>query len=158
MFVRPATPSSGGRNRPCPKRAGPPTWAAPLAVRRSVGELAQEALERPGAAHVAQARERLLLDLPHALARDAEERPDLLERHRLLAVEPEVEAEDLRLALLQPRQRLLDRLGERLLEGLLVGRRVDVVGEVVEELVVLARGERRVEREVGLRDGHGLRD
>ena len=34
---------------------------------------------------------------------------DLLERHRLLAVEPEVQAQNLRLALLQVRQRLLDR-------------------------------------------------
>ena len=39
--------------------------------------------------------------LPHALARDAEQAADLLERHRLRTVEPEVQAQDLGLALLE---------------------------------------------------------
>src|SRR5688500_20242098 len=99
--------------------------ASPLVPRSSSP---QEALQRPCAAHVPKPAERLLLDLPHALAGDAEQGADLLERHGLLAVEAEVEAEDLRLALLESRERLLDRLGERLLERLLVGRRVAVVG------------------------------
>src|SRR5262245_39740467 len=97
-----------------------------------------------------QAGERLLLDLPHALACDAEQRADLLERHGLAAVQTKIEAQDLRLALFQVRQRLLDRLSERLLEGLLVGRGVQRVGQVVEELVVLAGREGRIEREVRL--------
>src|SRR5687767_6823953 len=64
---------------------------------------AEEALERSGARHVAQAGQRLLLDLTDTLARNAEQRPDLLECHRLFAIEPEVEAENLRLALLEAR-------------------------------------------------------
>ncbi len=43
----------------------------------------------------AHQRQRLFLDLPHALASNAEQRADLLERHRLLAIEPEVQAQDL---------------------------------------------------------------
>src|SRR4051812_21557424 len=121
-------------------------------------ELAEIRLERSRARDVTQARQRLFLDLTHALARDAEKRADLLQRHGLLIVETEVQAQNLRLALLEVRQRLLDRLRERLLERLLVRRRIHQIRQIVEELVVLARRERRVEREVRLRDGHRLRD
>ena len=120
--------------------------------------LPQIALQRPRPGNVPQPTQRLLLDLPHPFARDPQKAPDLLERHRLLAVQAEVEPQDLRLALLQVRERLLDALGERLLERLLVRRRVQVVGQVVEELVVLAGRQRCVEGEVGLRDRHRLRD
>src|SRR6478672_10148469 len=78
-------------------------------ARRPVGST-EEGLERARARHVSQARQRLLLDLPHALARDAEQRTDLFERHRLLAIEAEVQTQDLGLALLQAGERLLDRL------------------------------------------------
>ena len=58
--------------------------------------------EPPQRSHVravAQLLERALADLADALARDAEERADLLERHRLGAfLEPVVEGEDLALA------------------------------------------------------------
>src|SRR6266511_4174013 len=66
-----------------------------------VRRLEEEAFQRACATHVAEARERLLLDLPHPLPRDAEQRADLLERHGLLALEPEVEAQDSRLPLLE---------------------------------------------------------
>src|ERR1051325_693263 len=97
-------------------------------------------------------RQRLFFDLPHSLARDAEQGTDLFERHRLVTVETEIEPQNLRLTFLEVGERFFDRLGERLLEGLLVGRRVERVREVVEQLVVLARRERRIEREMGLRD------
>src|SRR5687768_15540559 len=82
----------------------------------------QEALQRARATGVTQPRQRLLLDLPHPLARDPEERADLLERQRRLAAEPEVEAEDPRLAVPEGGERLADRLREGALVQLLVGR------------------------------------
>src|SRR5574338_1670900 len=114
-------------------------WARadpPIQRRSCWPRLPEKALQRSRSGDVSQARQRLLLDLAHALARDTQERADLLEGHRLFAIKPEVEAQDLRLALLEARQRFLDRLGQRLLERLLVRRRVDVVGEVIEQLVV----------------------
>src|ERR1043166_8178713 len=124
----------------------------------TAGQLSQITLQRACPAHVPEPRQRFFLDLPHALARDAEQRPDLLERHRLAAVQAEVEAKNLGLALLEGRKRLLDRLPERLLERLVGGRRVHRVRQVIEELVVLAGRERRIEGEVRLRDRHRLRD
>src|SRR5206468_1154936 len=123
------------------------TAAAPFRILRPVAQspwspsrpLSQVALQRPRPAHMPQAGQRLLLDLPHPLAGDAQEGADFLEGHRLAAVQPEVQAQDLRLALLEMGERFLDRLGERLLERLLVGCRIERVGEVVEELVVFAR-------------------
>ena len=65
--------------------------------------LAEEALECSGSRHVAQPGERFLFDLTNSLARDPEERSDLLQRHRLLTIQTEVQPQDLRLALLQAR-------------------------------------------------------
>src|SRR2546428_237393 len=119
--------------------------------------LEQEAFQRSRSGNVAEARQRLSLDFPHALAGYAEQRADLLERHRLLALQSEIQSQDLRLALLEGRQDFLDRLRQGVLEDLVVGTRVRGVREIVEQLVVLARGERGIEREVGLRDGQRLR-
>ena len=105
-----------------------------------------------------ETREGLLLDLTHPLARDAKLRADLLERHRLRPINPEVQPQDLRLALLEAAEGILDRFGERLLEGLLVGRGVVRIGQIVQQAVVLARGQRRIERQVHLRDRHRLGD
>src|SRR5215213_10600242 len=116
----------------------------------------QETLQRPRAAHVAKPAQRLLLDLPHPLAGDAQKAPDFLQRHRLGSVQPEVETQDLGLALLQGREDLLDRLGQRVLEGLGVGTGILGIGQVVEELVVFTGSERSVEREMILGDGESL--
>src|SRR5205823_3729907 len=94
--------------------------------------LKEEAFQRPGSRDVAEARKGFLFDLPHPLARDTEQRADLLERHRLLTLEPEVQPQDLRLALLEGRQHFLDRLREGVLEDLVVGTRIRGVREVVE--------------------------
>src|SRR5690349_10067166 len=99
---------------------------------------------------MAKPRQRLFLDLAHALARDAEKRADLLEGHWLAAIEAEVETENLGVPFLEVRQRLFDRLGERLLEGLLVRRGVERVRQVVEQLVVFTGGHRRIERQMRL--------
>src|SRR4051794_16459227 len=116
----------------------------------------QETLQRPCAAHVAEAAQRLLLDLPHPLPGDAQQAPDFLERHRLGPVQAKVEAEDLGLALLQRGEDLLDRFGQSVLEGLGVGAGVLGVGQVVEELVVFAGSERRVEGKMILGNGQRL--
>lgn len=65
------------------------------------GELLHERLEEPGAGGVAKADQRFLLDLTHTLTGDPQERADLLQCHGLLVVEAEVEAQDLRLPLLE---------------------------------------------------------
>src|SRR2546422_8750998 len=86
--------------------------------------LCKEAFQRAGSGHVPKPRQRLLLELSDPFPRDAKLRADLLERHRLLAFEPEVQPEDSRLALLERCQHRLDRLGERVLEDLVVGTRI----------------------------------
>src|SRR6266496_319854 len=102
-------------------RGGPHT---PLPTTHAVMSLRQEAVERPGPRDVPQPRQRLLLDLPHALAGDAELRADLLERHRVLSFQPEVQTQDLGLAILERAEHLLDGFGEGVLEDLVVGARV----------------------------------
>src|SRR5690606_10325594 len=118
----------------------------------------QEGFEEPGPGGVAQPGERLLLDLPDAFPRDAEQRADLLEGHRLQAVQAEVEAEDAGLALLEGAEGLLDGGGEGAVVGLVVGPGGELVRQVVEEPVVLARRDGGVEREVGLGDREGALD
>src|SRR3712207_8100466 len=77
-------------------------------------------LERLGLGERFELLERVVLDLADALARDPERAPDLLERSRLVAVQPEAHLDHLALALrkrseehtseLQPRQYLVCRL------------------------------------------------
>src|SRR5712691_5312194 len=55
---------------------------------------------------IAQLPQRLVLDLPHALARQSDPLPDLLERHRILPVKPIPKLEDLRLALVDVPQQV----------------------------------------------------
>src|SRR5256886_14727506 len=63
--------------------------------------LEEEALQRPGSRDVTQPSQCLFLDLADPLARDAQQRADLFEGHRLLPFEAEVEPQDLRLAVLE---------------------------------------------------------
>src|SRR5256885_13919523 len=90
-------------------------WRCRTGLRRQGGGnvpapgLEQEAFQRSRSGNVAEARQRLFLDLPHAFAGYAEQRADLLERHRLLALQSEIQSQDLRLALLECRQDSLDR-------------------------------------------------
>jgi len=64
-------------------------------------QLPEERFQGTAARIVAQFEQRLFLDLADALTRDLQQGPDILERHRIGAVEPEVEAQNLGLALLQ---------------------------------------------------------
>src|SRR6266508_923609 len=97
-----------------------------------------------------QSRQRLFLELSNPFAGDPQLRPELLERHRLLPFEPEVQPQDASLALLQRREYRLDRFGERMLEDLVVRTGIRRVGEIIQQLVVFARRERRVERQMRL--------
>jgi hypothetical protein len=64
-------------------------------------QLPKERFQRAPTRIVAQLEQRLFLDLADALARDLQQGPDVLERHRIGAIEPEVQAQNLGLALLQ---------------------------------------------------------
>ena len=64
-------------------------------------KLREEALQRTSTAHMAQACQGFLLDLTYSLAGDTQQATDLLQRHRLLALESEVQSQDLGLALLE---------------------------------------------------------
>src|SRR5215218_1509167 len=76
----------------------------------------------------------LVLDLPDPLSRDVERAADLVERPRLLAVEPVAHLEDPLLPRRERAQDLLQRVApERLLGGLLRQRR-RLVGQEVPEL------------------------
>ena len=107
---------------------------------------------------MAQLEQSLFLDLTHSLTRDLEQSTDVLERHGVGAIEAEVQAQNFGLPFLQRRQRFLDRLRQRLLERDLVRRRIHVVGEIIEQPIILARCHRCVERQVDLRDHHRLGD
>ena len=63
--------------------------------------LREEALQRTSTAHVAQTCQGFLLDLTHPLAGDTQQATDLLQSHRLLALEPEVQSQDLGFSLFE---------------------------------------------------------
>src|SRR5678815_349142 len=107
------------------------------AGRRTSRESGEKTLERAGAADMPEAGQRLFLDLADPFPRDAEHAADLLQRHGLGAVEPEVEPQHLGFAFLEGGQHFLDGLGKRVLEGLGIRSRVLGIGQIVEELVVL---------------------
>src|SRR5262249_31499321 len=95
-----------------------------------------------------QAPERLDLDLPHALARQAEPAADLLERLRLVVGEALAEDQHLPLAPPQRGERLLERLAaERELDLLL--RQRPVAGDEIPEDRVLLVADRLVEARGG---------
>src|SRR5689334_13914180 len=94
-----------------------------------------------------QLLQRLVLDLPDALARDVERAPHLVERPRVLAVEPVPELEDAALAVRQRREDLPQRLLPHRDLGRLVGQRHVLVREEVPELRLLLVAHRLLERD-----------
>ena len=76
--------------------------------------LLQEVAELAGAAGVAELAEGFGLDLPDALARDAEVAPDLFEGAAAPVVQAEAELQDPALALAERAERALDLLAEEL--------------------------------------------
>ena len=110
--------------------------------------------------HVAQRREpreRLALELAHALARQVELVADRLERPRL-AVEPEAELEDPPLALGERVERLADALPAERLLGLVERVGGLAVGEQVAELALVVRADRLVQRDRRVRGADRLVD
>src|SRR3954452_12650699 len=85
----------------------------------------------------AQLLQRLVLDLPDALTRDIERAADLVERARMLAVQPIPELEHLALARGELAEDLLERLLAQRDLGSLVGQRHRLVGDEVPELGLL---------------------
>src|SRR3954452_22840312 len=91
--------------------------------------------------------QRVVLDLPDPLARDVERAPDLLERSRPSAGEPEAHLDDLALALRQGRQRAMDVLLAEVLRGDLERRLGRLVLDEVAELGLVLLADRLLERD-----------
>src|SRR4051794_40138190 len=91
--------------------------------------------------------QRVVLDLPDPLARDVERAPDLLERPRPSAGEPEAHLDDLALALRQGRQRAMDVLLAEVLRGDLERRLRRLVLDEVAELGLVLLADRLLERD-----------
>src|SRR6201991_3521250 len=97
-----------------------------------------------------QLLQRLVLDLPDALARHVERAPDLVERARVLPAEAVAELEDAPLAVGEGLQRLAKGfLGEDLRRAL-VRRLRALVGDELAELRLLLVADRLLERDRGL--------
>ena len=99
-----------------------------------------------------QTDQSLLLDLANSFSGDTHESPDLLQGHRLLIIQTEVQAKNLGLPLLQRRKRFLHALFEGVVVRLVLRARRVLVGQVVEQSVVFAGRDRSVQREMRLRD------
>ena len=95
-----------------------------------------EGLEEPCPRGMAQPNQRLFLDLPNPLPSDTEDGSDLLECHRLLIVQPEVQPQDLRFAFLERTQRFLDGILERVGVRLVLGTGRVLVREIIEQTIV----------------------
>src|SRR5688572_17131659 len=95
--------------------------------------------------------QRLVLDLPDALAGDVERPPHLVERARVLAAEPVAQLEHAPLAVGEVLQRLAQRLLGEDLGGALVRRLGPLVGDELAELRLLLVADRLLERDRGLR-------
>src|SRR5205823_9503426 len=76
----------------------------------------------------------LVLDLPDPLAGDVERPPHLVERPRMLAVQPVAKLEDAALSAAQRVQHALERRLAQLDLGHLLGQRLVLVGQEVPEL------------------------
>src|SRR6266542_4429360 len=98
MMVEPALP--------CPAMAGAANRSAATTARRAVARvflrisriLCRDVFELLAVRQSAQLLETLVLDLPDPLARDVERSPHLVERARMLPVEPVPQLEHLALA------------------------------------------------------------
>src|SRR5436853_5644598 len=111
------------------------------------GYVAQNLCVREGA----ELLQRLILDLPDALARHVERAPDLVERARVLAVESVAEDQHLALARRELVQQLLERLAPERRLCRLVGKRRALVGDEVTELRFLLVPDRLLQRDGRLR-------
>src|SRR4029450_6777981 len=98
----------------------------------------------------AQLLQALILDLPDPLARDLERPPDLVERPRLLAVEPVAQLEHPALPLRERPEDFRHRLPPQDVLGQLVRERRQLVGDEVPDLGLLVVADRLLERDGSL--------
>src|SRR6516162_6483846 len=123
-----------------------PIWYAMIASRSTARRLLDEGHELARVARVAQLRERLCLDLPNALARDAELLADLGQRAVIGVADAEAQAQDMLLT----RRELGERLGHGGLQrARFRGRvRIDRVGRLdqVAQRGIAVLADRQVER------------
>src|SRR5438876_10026703 len=94
-----------------------------------------------------QLLQRLVLDLAYPLARDVERPPDLVERARVLAVEPVAQLEHAPLAEAQRSEHAQQRRLAQLDLGGVLGQRLALVGEEVPELRLLLVADRLLKRD-----------
>src|SRR5262245_38795766 len=106
----------------------------------------------------AQLLQALVLDLPDPLPRDVERATHLVERPRLLAVEPVAHLEDLLLPRRERAQDLLQRVASQSLLGRLLRQRRRLVGQEVPELRLLVVADRLLQRDRKLRAAPDLLD
>src|SRR3954453_23324848 len=90
--------------------------------------------------------ERLVLDLPDALARDVERPADLVERARVLAAEAVAQLEHTPVARGEVLQLLAERLLREHLRGALVRRLGALVGDELADLRLLLVADRLLQR------------
>src|SRR5688572_4217117 len=118
--------------------------------------LLHERFQIAGPAGVTQPNQCLFLDLAYTLACNPQQRSDFFQRHRVLTiVQAEIEAEHFPFALLQRAERLRDRIRQSPIVRLVIRAGRKLVGQIIQQAVVLVWGERRIEREVRLRNGQG---
>src|SRR6266567_2419356 len=100
----------------------------------------------------------LVLDLADPLARDVEHPPHLVERARMLAIQPVAELEHLALTLGEHAEHAAERRLPQLALGDLVGERLRLVGQEVSELGFLLVADRFLQRDRSLRGAADLLD
>src|SRR5439155_6228585 len=128
--------------RPRPRRPPQPLLTAALG---------RDVLQRLGLCERAQLLQALVLDLPDPLARDAERPPDLVQRARMLAVQPVAKFEHAALAGREAAEHAPQRCLAQLHLGDLVRQRLVLVSEEVTELGLLVVADRLLERDRRLR-------
>src|SRR5205085_1554448 len=135
-------------------------WASgdcPRPARRDLAEL-DAVLEALRLGEALELLQRVVLDLADALARDAEGATDLLERARLLALEPEAKLDHLPLTLRERRERVLDVPASQR-QGRRVERRLRLlILHEVPELRLFLLADRLLERDRKLRHAQDLAD
>src|SRR5205814_6233120 len=117
-----------------------------MAAERVSAKLRRDVLERLRLRKRAELLQALVLDLTNPLARDVERPPHLVERPRMLAVEPVAQFEDAALARGEAAEHALQRRFPQLHLGDLVRKRLVLVGEEVAELGLLVVSDGLLER------------
>src|SRR5438132_1513868 len=139
---------------PCPASAGAASTSAATTARavarvflRISRILCRDVFELLAVRQSAQLLETLVFDLANPLARYIERAPDLVQRPRMLAVEPVAKLEHLPLAGRQRPEDLEQRLLPQRHLGRLVGELLVLVGEEVPELGLVLVTDRLLQRD-----------